>query len=159
MRYLIAITTVLSLAGCGGGGNITSPLPTTPTPSYAGVWIIQDAGLPNDQMLIDDSGNVMVQASAIRAETVRYKIGECDNTGHVTVAGAWPLGNGFSRHISGTAAISGSSLTLSATTTTNDVSETVVVNGYVLDAPPPVPYGNPDINVYEDLDIPPPVPY
>ncbi|MCE5200711.1 hypothetical protein LLG39_17235 [bacterium] len=134
-----------------------------PTPSlddYAGVWKVENAGLPDDQLLIDNAGNVMVRVSATRADSTRYRIGKCSSTGVIDVFGTWPVSSGVNRHIEGDGIVTTSKVTLSilvkdGTTVVADGN----LDGYALDAPPPVPYGSDDVNVYEDLDNPPPIPY
>ncbi|MEN6581699.1 MAG: hypothetical protein ABFD54_04560 [Armatimonadota bacterium] len=160
IRLSLAVLLCIALAGCGGGGGGTQNASTPSLDNYAGIWKVENAGLPDDQLLIDNAGNVMVRVSATRSGAARYRIGECSSTGVIDVSGTWPISSGISRHIEGDGVVTTTKVTLSVlvkdgTTIIADGS----IDGYELDAPPPVPYGNADFNVYEDLDIPPPLPY
>lgn len=158
-KYLLIAITILALPGCGGGGGGTI---TTTAPSlndYAGVWSVQSAGLPDNQLLIDNAGNVMVSITSTRSESTRYRIGKCSTTGVLDIAGSWPISSTLDRNIDGNGIVAQSKVTLSVTVKDgNTVIASGNLNGTTLDAPPPPPYGLNDIDRYIDLDQPPPVP-
>ena len=158
---MVAVLLSVALAGCGGGGGGTQNASTPSLDDYAGVWAVEKAGLPDDQLLIDNAGNVLVSVTTSRVGSTRYRIGECSATGVIDVSGSWPESSTVSRHIVGEGVVTSSRITLAVVVTDG---ETIVasgtLDGYELDAPPPPPYnGDDDVNAYEELDAPPRPPY
>lgn len=152
-RLMFAVLLVLLVPGCGGGGSNTT---TASLADYAGVWTVKNTGLPSDQLLIDNAGNVMVSLSATKADAKRYRIGECSATGIIDVAGSWPATANTTRHIQGEGVVTVSKVTLSVVVKDGD---TVIADGTTdgssLDVPPPPPYGTDDVDAYEEYDRPP----
>lgn len=151
---------VFCISGCGGGGGGNAVAPTTqPTlADYAGVWTVQNAGLPDNRLLIDNVGNVMISVSSSRAGAKRYKIGVCNNAGIVDIAGEWTPDTGVIRRIDGNGIVTPSAINLSVTVKDNDV--TIIdgnSQGFNDDVPPPPPYENEngDVDAYYNLDDPP----
>jgi hypothetical protein len=155
---MVAVLLMFVIAGCGGGGQ-SAKITTDAVADFAGIYALQNVGLPNDQLLVDESGNVMVSVSLSKSTVVRYRIGKCASSGRFAVSGTWQESYNTSRTIVGTGNIANGTIKISATVTSGSNTATITVDGYELELPPPPPYGNADINVYEDLDIPPSPPY
>ncbi|MCL5103399.1 MAG: hypothetical protein M1133_04710 [Armatimonadetes bacterium] len=180
MWGLVSIVVVLTAAGCGGGGGgvasgISAGAPATlsaPLPSeMTGTWTVQNLGLPNDQMVVQTDGQVVIDTAGSRSvsSTTRSasytRIGTAKTDGSLDLNGRW-TSSGTEYSITGSGNIDTSTRSVAVQATVQRGSavlhqETVVhgIKGTTpegLDYPPPPPVMTSDAQ--QELDYPPPPP-
>ena len=165
----IALVAMLIMAGCGGGGGgvaqLGQPQMLSLPSEMVGTYNVQGLGLPNDELGVETSGDVFVQADApanarmVSASHVR--IGSCSRDGALSLSGAWSVGGAnYSITASGRVRAESRSLSLQATVLedSNVLHRDAAVTGelvQVLNPPAPPP---PPVIPDPSPDMPPPPP-
>lgn len=183
---LVSIVIALTVVGCGGGGGATSAVSagsgsgasslSAPMPSeITGTWTITNLGLPNDQMIVQTDGQVVIDTastsrgiasatSAARSSSYT-KIGTARTDGALDLNGRWTA-SGIEYSISGIGNIDVAARSLYVRVTVQRGSailhEDTTVRGIKgnaseeLDYPPPPPVL--DSSTQDEVDYPPPPP-
>ena len=166
---IVSILVVLMVVGCGGGGGVTSsvsggsgsgasslssPLPTEMT----GTWTLTSLGLPNDQMLVQTDGQVVIDtastsrsissASTASRSSSYTRIGTARSDGALDLSGRWTA-SGIEYSISGSGNIDTAARSVS-------VRATVQRSGAMLHQATTVRGSRG--SAHEELDYPPPPP-
>lgn len=170
MRGIWHVPTLLILlliAGCGGGGSNTASISTQLSSNLVGTWSVEGLALPNDQLVVQSDGDVIVYSESSTRSTstgsdesqTGARIGTCNPDGTISLNGAWRY-QSVDYNISATGKVDSSSQSLLLLATVRDSSHILYndteANGVKLSADemPPAPPGD-----YDDEDeLPPPPP-
>jgi hypothetical protein len=146
---------IMAMAGCGGGGGAADQSALRLSDDIVGTWQVADLGLPNDQIVIENDGDVAVEVTTSQTRSdspgALIVIGSC-SSGELNLNGSWTV-NGVERSIVATGNVdsTGSALSLSATVSQDEeiVCRNVTVTGVKDDGlsdlssddiePPPAP--------------------
>ncbi|MCE5324593.1 hypothetical protein LLG46_14950 [bacterium] len=159
----LSIIMILATAGCGGGGGSTASTPLKLSNDIVGTWQVEDLGLPNDQIVIQDDGDVVVEAttSQTRGDST-VVIGGCSADGTLNLNGGWTV-DGVDHTIDATGSVdsNNSKLSLCATVCQDEevICENITVTGTkgdsVSDDDIEAPPDPPDMSDDDPYDTPP----
>lgn len=168
----LTILLIALLAGCGGGGGGTA-ISSSPSMEISddilGAWKVENLGLPNDEITVNQNGTVSVEVadSETRSETsTAVCIGSCSSAGALSLNGTW-TNNGIEHTIDASGSIDTSSNKLSLVATVITADDTICRNFQTtgtkcdessdesededIDTPP----APPSLDTDDDIDTPP----
>jgi hypothetical protein len=133
----LSVIMIAAMAGCGGGGGgATGPSALRLSDNIVGTWQVANLGLPNDQIVIEDDGDVAVEATGSKTRSDSSSslvvIGSCNGSGTLSLNGSWTV-NGVEHSIVATGNVdsTASALSLSATVRQDEeiICQNVTVTG------------------------------